>query len=117
MKLAMTMCLLVAVLGVVGCGKKNTVDTSRVEKSFQSADPGARSGVDQAVASVKAGNYSEALGELQQVAAKAKLTSEQQQAIQDLVDQVQKAMAAAVNQGTKDAQKTADDMKKSLPMK
>lgn len=95
---------------VVGCGKKNSVDTRQLESSFKSAEPATHSESDKAIATVKAGNYSEALADLQRLAGKAKLTAEQQAAIKDVIAQVQKAMADSAN-------KAGQDLKKSLPLK
>jgi hypothetical protein len=95
---------------VVGCGKKSNVDTGKLESSFKSAEPATQSEANKAVAAVKAGNYSVALTDLQRLAGKAKLTAEQQQAIKDVIAQVQKAMTDSAN-------KAGQDLKKSLPSK
>ena len=92
----------------IGCGKKSSVDTGKLESSFQSAEPANKSEADKAVESIKAGNYSQALTELQQFAKKAKLTPEQQQAIKDVIAQVQKQVSEMAN-------KAAGDLQKSLP--
>ncbi len=102
---------------VIGCGKKSSVDTGKLESSFKSAEPATQSESDKAIAAVKAGNYSEALADLQRLAGKAKLTAEQQAAIKDVVAQVQKAMTDAANKAATDAQKAGQDLKKSLPLK
>lgn len=106
---------LAATIVFTGCAKKG-VDTGKLESSFKSAEPATQSSVDKAVSAIKAGNYSEALATLQSVAAKAKLTPEQQQAIKDVIAQVQKQMADAANKAAGDMQKSADSMKKSLPV-
>lgn len=116
--LKQTVSLFVAVLMAVataGCAKKNNVDTGKLESSFRAAEPAAKSDADKAVAAVKAGNYSEALADLQRLASKAKLTPEQQEAVKDLIAQVQKAMADAAGKAAAEAQKTGEDLKKSLP--
>jgi outer membrane protein assembly factor BamD (BamD/ComL family) len=107
--------VMMAGLVVAGCAKKNRVDTSQVEKSFQSAERGTRSGVDKAVAEIKAGNYAGALTELKSVASKAKLTPEQKQAINDLIAQVQQQLSGTANKAAGDAQKALGDVQKSLP--
>lgn len=105
-------CLLLAVmslsLAVVGCGTKNTVDTSKLESSFKSSPPATQTDVDKAVSAIKAGNYSEAMSDLQRLGGKAKLTPEQQQAIKDTIAAIQKQMGSAAN-------KAAGDLQKSLP--
>jgi hypothetical protein len=105
--------VMVVSLLAIGCAKKGP-DTSQVEKSFQSAEPSTRSGVDKAVTEIKAGNYAGALAELQSVASKAKLTPEQQTAIKDLIAQVQQQLSATANKAAGDAQKSLGDMQKSL---
>jgi hypothetical protein len=106
---------LAATIAFTGCAKKG-VDTGKLESSFKSAEPATQSSVDKAVSAIKAGNYSDALVTLQGVAAKAKLTPEQQQAIKDVVAQIQKQMAEAANKAAGDLQKSTDSMKKSLPI-
>ena len=108
---------LVVGIGLVGCSKKSSVDTGKLESSFRSAQPAAKSDVDKAVTAIKAGNYSEALTDLQSLAKKAKLTPEQQQAIKDTIAAIQKQMAEAASKAASDAQKAAGDLKKSLPLK
>jgi major membrane immunogen (membrane-anchored lipoprotein) len=96
-------------LALVGCGKKG-VNTSNLQSSFKSADSATQGDVDKAVSAIKAGNYSEAMTDLQRLAGKAKLTPEQQQAIKDVMAQVQQQITEAAN-------KAAGDLKKSLPLK
>ncbi len=115
-KFALVMAGVMAVsLALAGCGKKG-VNTSKLESSFKSAEPATQSDVNKAVSAIKAGNYSEALTDLQRLAGKAKLTSEQQQAIKDVTAQVQEQLTAAANKAAGDAQKAAGDLKKSLPL-
>src|SRR2546426_3518153 len=77
-------------IGLVGCSKKGGVNTGKLESSFQTAEPAAKSDVDKAVSAIKARNYSDAMTTLQRVASKAKLTPEQQQAIKDTIAAIQK---------------------------
>jgi outer membrane protein assembly factor BamD (BamD/ComL family) len=107
--------LLVIAISLVGCSKKSSVDTSKLESSFKSAEPATQSDVDKAVSSIKAGNYSDAMAQLQTVAKKAKLTPEQQQAIKDTIASIQKQMAEMANQAAGSAQKATSDLQKSLP--
>ena len=109
--------VLTASFVMLGCGKKGP-DTSRVEKSFATAEPDAKQSAQQAVDATKAGKYAEAMSSLQQAAAKAKLTPEQQAAIKDLVEQIQQQikqnaekLAADAKEG---AQKALGDLQKSL---
>jgi hypothetical protein len=102
--------LLVIAVAVSGCSKKSGVDTSKLESSFKSSEPATQSDVDKAVASIKEGNYSDGMAQLQRVAAKATLTPEQKQAIKDTIAAIQKQMAQTAN-------KSVEDLKKSLPTK
>ena len=81
----------------IGCGRKGNVDTRELESNFKSAEPAAQTEAKNAVAAVKAGNYSEALADLQRLARKAKLTAEQQAAVKNTIVQVQKAMTDSAN--------------------
>ena len=87
---------------LTGCGKSNNVETGKLESSFSSAPPATKSNVDAAVSAIKAGNYADAMTKLQAIGAKVKLTPEQQQAIQDIIAQVQKQIAAATEKMQKD---------------
>ena len=112
--------LVVVLLGamtVTGCAKRNAVNTSKLEKSFQSADPKNKGYCDEAVTAVKNGDYAGTLAALHKLAGRAKLTSEQQLAIKDTTAQVQKVMTDMANKASRDAQKSANDLKKSLPPK
>ena len=97
-----------------GCGSKGSVDTAPLEKSFASAEPANKSAADKAVAAIKAQDYSGAMAQLQTLAAQAKLTPEQQQAIKDVLAQVQKQLGDTAEKMTKDGQKAAGDLQKSL---
>ena len=110
--------LLVLGLVVGGCAKKDggtNVDTSQLQASFKSAEPATQSSADKVVSAVKAQDYSGALAELQTLAQNTKLTPEQQQAIKDVMAQVQAAIANAAGKATSDATKAASDAQKALP--
>jgi hypothetical protein len=97
----------VAFLGF-GCGHDHSVNTSKLESSFASADASLKSSVDKAVAAIKAEKWSEAIAHLQTVAKDAKLTDEQKKVCADILAQCQKALS---EHGTK----AAEDVKKALP--
>jgi hypothetical protein len=107
--------LIIASLWMAGCAKKEGVDTAKLETSFSSAEPATKSQVDQAVSAIKNADYTSALASLQKVASQAKLTPEQQQAVQDVIAQVQKQLGAAVEKASGDAQKMLEGAKQSLP--
>src|SRR5262249_23164823 len=97
--------VLSALLILSGCNKKSGVDTSKMERSFATADSPTKSEADKAVSAVKAQDYQGALMSLQKLAGQAKLTPDQQQAIQDVIAQVQKQVADTVNKAAGEAQK------------
>src|SRR5262245_27094583 len=105
-----------ATVALVLCGcKKSGVDTAPLEKNFTSAEPAAKSSADKAVSAIKAADYSGAMAELQKLAAQAKLTPEQQQAVKDVLAQVQKQLSEAATKVGKEAEKAAGELQKSLP--
>jgi hypothetical protein len=97
---------------VAGCNKDGSVDTSKVESTFASADATAKSEVDKIVTSLKSADYAAALEPLKKLAADVRLTPEQQQSLKDLLAQVQakisEAAAAAAAQAT-DAMKKVQE--------
>jgi hypothetical protein len=111
-----------AFLACSGCSKSGGVDTSKVESAFTATPQADRSDVDKAVACVKAGDYPGALTSLQKAASNLKLTPEQQQALQDLMAQVQAKVSETVKKAADDASKgakegankAAGDLQKSL---
>jgi len=98
-----------------GCASKSSVDTAPLEKSFASAEPASKTVADKAVSAIKAGDYPGATAELQKLAAQAKLTPEQQQAVKDTLAALQKQLSDVAAKATKDAGKAVGDLQKSLP--
>ncbi len=102
-------------LALVACNKNTpTVDPAPIQKSFASSEPSTKTSADKAVNAIKAGDYAGALAELKTLAGNARLTPEQQQAIKDVMAQVQSALTAGVDKAKTDASKTVDDLKKSM---
>jgi hypothetical protein len=93
--------ILVAALGasltLTSCGHKGRVSTSDLQSSFKSAEPAMQTLVDKAVGAVKSNNYPEALGNLQVLSHKARLTPDQLQAINDTVAAIQKHVSDTAN--------------------
>ena len=107
--------LTVGALALVGCAKKSSVDTAPLETNFKAAEPAVQGSADKAVAAIKAGDYPAALTELQSLSRNAKLTPEQQQAVKDVMAQVQKAISDAAGKAAGEASKSLNDATKSLP--
>jgi hypothetical protein len=108
------MAALAATLALAGCSKSSSVDTSGLEKNFSTAEPATKSAADQAATTIKSGDYPGAMAQLQSLANKAKLTPEQQQAVKDVMAQVQKVIADAASKAAGEASKAAGDLQKSL---
>jgi hypothetical protein len=89
--------ILVAALGVTGCGHKGRVNTSDLQSSFKSAEPAMQTLVDKAVGAVKSNNYPEALSDLQVLSHKARLTPDQQQSIKDTIEAIQQKTSSLTN--------------------
>jgi len=104
-----------AAVCLTACAKKSAVDTAPLEKSFSSAEPATQTTVDKAVSAIKAGDYTGALTELKTLASNAKLTPEQQQAVKDVMAQVQTAVTEAAAKMKDQVTKGAEDLQKSLP--
>ena len=108
---------------VTGCNKPGTetpapgaaaaaVDTAKLDAAFATADAATRSAVDTAVTAIKGADYSGAVTQLQALGTKFQLTPEQQQAVNDVIAAVQKAIADATAKAAGDATKAAADMTK-----
>ncbi len=81
----------------------------RLVQAFEQADAATLANVKKAVAAVREASFADALPLLQQVA-QQKLTPEQNQLLQDVIDMVSKHLAPA------DANDAVSDLKKSLPL-
>ena len=107
--------IMTVTLAMAGCGKQGSVDTGSLEKSFKSAEAAVQTSADKAVAAIKSADYSSAMTELKTLASNAKLTPEQQQAIKDVMAQVEKAIADAASKAAGEANKAMKDLPKGLP--
>lgn len=103
--------LMLLALFVSGCSRHHGVDTSRLADSFQSGDPTLKAEADNAIAAIKAGKLPEARAQLERLGRRAKLSAEQQQAIQDVIAQIQKQIEQAARKAAADAQKAAPQKK------
>jgi len=104
-----------AAVCLTACAKKSSVDTAPLEKNFTSAEPTMQTTADKAVSAIRAGDYAGALTELKTLAGNAKLTPEQQQAVKDVMAQVEAAINEAATKMKEQATKGVEDLKKSLP--
>ncbi len=102
-------------LAMAGCNKQNSVDTSAFERTFKSAEATTQTTADKVVTAIKSADYSGALAELKTLASNAKLTPEQQQAVKDVMAQVEKAIADAAGKASGEASNAMNEMPKALP--
>jgi hypothetical protein len=99
-----------------GCAKKQQVDTAKLEASFStSSEPSTKSEADKAVAALKQQDWPAANASLQRLAANAKLTDAQKEAVKDTLDQVGKVIKDTANKAVGEANKALGDAQKSLP--
>jgi len=103
-----------ASLAITGCGNKGRVSTSELQNSFKSAEPAMQTQVDKAVSAVKSNNYPEALGDLEVLAHKARLTLDQQQSIKDTMTAIQNKMSSTTNKPAAEPKKQPDYLQKLL---
>ena len=116
-----------AALIVTGCSKEQvgkavddtkaavaSIDTSKVEAAFASAEAGAKDALKPAVEAIKNADYAGAVTQLKSLGEKFKLTDEQQTAVNDLIAKAQKAIADLAAKASTEATKAATDMTKSL---
>lgn len=85
--------------------------------AFDSADAETKSAFEKAMASMKAGNYAEAMKEFQALSSKANLTPEQKSTLSGLIEQVKKQMmSSATDKAVSDPQGALQDATKALPL-
>lgn len=114
--------LSIGFLGLVGCSKKDGVDTSKVQAAFQPVLDADKADVDKAISLIQAGDYAGALTSLEKAAANIKITPEQKAALQDLITQVQNKVGEVAKKAVDDtskalkegADKTASDLQKAV---
>lgn len=99
-----------AAFALTGCKKDGTVsvDTAKLTAAFQAAEADAKSAVETVATAVKSGDYAGAITQLKALGEKYKLTPEQQQTVNDLIAQVQKAIETSAGKVAEEAGKAAD---------
>ena len=102
-------------LAMSGCSKQSSVDTALFEKSFKSAEATVHTSADKIITAIKSADYSGALAELKTLANNAKLTLVQQQAVQNVVAQVEQLIADTVGKAGREASTEGKDSPKALP--
>jgi hypothetical protein len=95
-------------------GASANVDTSKFSAAFQAAAADVKPVTDAVVNAVKGADYSSAIEKLKDLGGKYKITPEQQQAVSDLLAQVQKALGGAATKATEGASKAANDLGNAL---
>jgi len=115
MKMLMSVAGILVISLLFGCAKKEEpVDTVKLEASFSTAEPSTKSEVDKAVAAVKNQDWAGASASLQKVAANAKLTEEQKQAVKDTMDSIGSKIKEAANKVADEANKALGEAQKKL---
>lgn len=102
-------------LATAGCTKQGSIDVASFEQQFKSAEAALQTSAEKITTAIKASDYSGALTELKTLANNAKLTPEQQQAIKDLMAQLQKFVTDATGKAVGDASKAVNELPKALP--
>ena len=82
---------------VIGCGPSGKADTSKLEKSFQSAAAGTKGDAGQAAAAIKSGDFAKAVTLLQKVIKAGGLTEEQKDGISSAITGMQTVMSQNQN--------------------
>ena len=123
MKIQATILTIIAAMafGLTGCNKSSgdastiaiSVDTSKLEATFASADEATKKELEPIISSVKNADYEGAISKLKSFGEKFKLTDEQQAEVNGLMDKAQKAIKAASEKAAGDVSKALD---KSSPL-
>ncbi len=110
----MSVAIILALSLFSGCAKKEQVDTAKLEASFSTAEPTTKSEVDKVVASVKSQDWTSASASLKNLAADAKLTEEQKQAVKDTLEAIGNQFKDAAKQVSDEASKALGNAQKKL---
>ena len=106
-----------AMLGLAGCSKSGSdaevIDTSKLQSTFSAVAAVDKAEVEKAIGAIKSGDFASAVTSLKQAAANVKLTPEQQQAIKDMLAQVQAKLGAAATEAADKTKTAAGDLQKA----
>lgn len=94
--------------GLAGCSKEASVDTSALEKAFQGSEATVQTNVAKVVAAVRAESYASAMSALETIASQSRLTSEQEEAIREMVDRLRKLMTAQLEELSRESTKAME---------
>ncbi len=88
-KLLLQLLLLAGLMawGATGCSNRE-IDIPKLQSAFQSAEPDVRARLDQGIAAIQAGKFSEALPALQHVAYAAKMSKAQRLLLEEAIRKV-----------------------------
>lgn len=116
--------LLAGAMMLNGCGKSEdttaaggsggsgataqAIDTTALSSQFATAEGAVKTAVDEAVAAINAGRYSDAVASLQKLASDTSLTARQKTAVSSLLESL-KAKAASAGNEVQNAVKSAGD--------
>lgn len=78
----------------VSCSRHHGIDTGNLSSCFKRAEPTLKTEADTIIKAIRDDKLPDALTELQKLAKRAKLSAEQQQAVKDLISQIQTKMEA-----------------------
>ncbi len=106
--------MLVFALAVTACGDDGQVDTSKLEDSFSSVKSTSKGAAYDIVSALQSEDYAKAGAALKRLAGQANLTSEQKEAIGDLMSQLRERVTQVAEDAVKDGEKALGDLKKSL---
>jgi hypothetical protein len=84
-----SLCLALLLSFGAGCSKKVSIDTSKLDYSFQTAEPAAQTTANEAIEAVEKADYTTAAAKLKSLSANPKLTADQKSAITNVLAQLE----------------------------
>jgi hypothetical protein len=108
-----TAVLVLAALAPMGCGGSKTspkIAAEQLQKSFEKADAASREGVAQAATALQAGDYTQAILAMDQVAQTAQADAAQKEAVGTLIRQTRQAVQQDPKLNTPELYKAMSDL-------